>query len=396
LLKVGILSSDNPHKTLVGGKHVHLYLLERALKQMKINFSTCYYEPNVFDTFDMYIRAAFSRFTKMFGNEKVSVRNAIASVDRKLRFFENVNLNVDVVHCHDTVAIAKLRTQVPKILTLHGYFAREALNYFPFSEKWKSMYYDHCLDVEKSAYKRADFIITVDTRIRDYVVANFEYPVEKTAVIYNAVDTDNFRPVTDSEKREIRRKLKIPEDKFVVLVPRRYVMKNGVLYAAQAFEKLRADNRFFFLFIGRGPLKSQIFEILRDNNNALVGDYVDYRDNVWEYYQAADVVLIPSITSENIQEATSLSMLESMSCGKITVCTNIGGMAEIIRDTQNGILIPEKDIDAIADTLVDLCDNYHSFEHVMQEARKYVVQNSSYIVHARKIVEIYNKVMLLT
>ena len=163
------------------------------------------------------------------------------------------------------------------------------------------MYYDHCLDVEKSAYKRADFIITVDTRIRDYVVANFEYPVEKTAVIYNAVDTDNFRPVTDSEKREIRRKLKIPEDKFVVLVPRRYVMKNGVLYAAQAFEKLRADNRFFFLFIGRGPLKSQIVEILRDNNNALVGDYVDYRDNVWEYYQAADVVLIPSITSENIQ-----------------------------------------------------------------------------------------------
>jgi len=86
-------------------------------------------------------------------------------------------------------------------------------------------------------------------------------------------------------------------------------------------------------------------------------------------------------------------MLESMSCGKITVCTNIGGMAEIIRDTQNGILIPEKDIDAIADTLVDLCDNYHSFEHVMQEARKYVVQNSSYIVHARKIVEIYNKVL---
>src|SRR2546426_8993667 len=73
-----------------------------------------------------------------------------------------------------------------------------------------------------------------------------------------------------------------------------------------------------------------------------------------ELYQQVDVVLIPSVTTSGTQENTSIAALEAMASGKPVIATDIGGLPEVIRDGQDGILIPERDPDAVAEAAIRL------------------------------------------
>jgi glycosyltransferase involved in cell wall biosynthesis len=107
----------------------------------------------------------------------------------------------------------------------------------------------------------------------------------------------------------------------------------------------------------------------------------------------ADAILIPSATTHGIQEASSLAMLEGMACGKVAICSNIGGMKEIIQDMNNGILTKEKDPQSIAEAIETIIENPSLRLKIGAEATEYVLQNHSFLVHARKVAQIYDNVL---
>ncbi|ABS60438.1 glycosyltransferase family 4 protein [Fervidobacterium nodosum] len=386
-MKIAILSFDNSKVINYGGKHIHQNLLERALKILGHDVTT-FYPPIESKKFFQILKIILSNPASLFS---YYVRYKKKFQDR-FHLFSSLKLdNFDIVHCHDVGSLYNI-DHPSTVLTLHGYLAREAVNYSPtISEKDKRKIFDFCMQIEKSAVKKAKHIITVDSRLKNYVIQEFGYPEDKVTVIYNAVDTDLFKPVTDEEKILLRGELGFPKDTFIVFVPRRYVKKNGVDYAARAFSKIKS-NDYLFVFAGRGLLKSEIQEILKDNSNALILDAIPNAE-IHKYYKAADLILIPSVSSDDVEEATSLSMLEGMACGKVVVCTNVGGMKEVVKHMENGILIEQKNVDAIVETLHYVKNNYDNFSELRQRAREYVVKNHSYIEHAKKIVEIYEKVI---
>jgi glycosyltransferase involved in cell wall biosynthesis len=86
-------------------------------------------------------------------------------------------------------------------------------------------------------------------------------------------------------------------------------------------------------------------------------------------------------------------MLEGMACGKIVICSNVGGMKEVIKDGKNGFLIEQKSEESIIEKLVYVKDNYDKLEEIRKMAREYVIQNHGYIEHAKKVLEVYEKVL---
>lgn len=384
-MKIAILSADNSKELNLGGKHVHQNLLERALKKLGYEVATFY------PTFE---RRRWVRIVKTLLSNPLTVSftyRYIYRLRKIIDFFARLQISdFDIVHCQDVVSLYPIRHS-KVVLTLHGYFAKEAINYMhaEVSERSRRKIYNFCLDIEKISLSKATHVITVDTRLKSYIVQEFGYPEEKVTVIYNAVDTELFTPVSDEIKLSLRTELNLPKEAFIVLVPRRYVRKNGVDYAAKAFSKLNSPD-YFFIFVGGGPMKQELQKILSNNENALVLDGVP-NSLVHKYYKAADVILVPSVTSDDIEEATSLSMLESMSCGKITICTNVGGMREVVKNMENGILIEQKNPDAIIEALKYVKNNYHNLEQLRNHAREYVLANHSYLEHARKIIKIYEK-----
>jgi glycosyltransferase involved in cell wall biosynthesis len=390
-LKVAIVSSDNSEIVRIGGKHVHQNLLVKGLRELGAEVKT-FYLPwyMVLDTFIGKVLTIMRHPSMVF-----SYYSRYITRFREIsRYFERINFEgYSIVHGHDVLSILNVKHK-NIVLTVHGYLAKEVLNYMKkeISSKEKERIYEACLEIEKKAVSKAKHIIAVDTRLKDYHIDELGVPPDKITVVYNAIDTERFKPVSNKEKTLLRKQLGLPEEKFIVLVPRRYVDKNGVTYAAEAFARMKDDD-YFFVLAGRGPLKEKIKDILRFNENALVLDGVPH-EQVVRFYQASDVILVPSITSkEGVEEATSLSMLEGMACGKVVICTPVGGMKEVVKHMENGILIEQKNPDAIVDAIVFAKEHYGDLEKIRETAREYVVKHHSYLEHAKKVLEIYLKVL---
>jgi len=378
-MKVALASVDNPYIVKSGGKHVHLFLLERGLQHNGVNVDTYYYVPPKI--------AFITKILKKFRNKYVQFK---FTIDNMIKFYDKINFNsYEVVNAHDVVSAVGIKGNI--ILTLHGYFARETINYGDYNEKEKMDIFDYAMEIEKIALERAKAIITVDSRLKEYVVNSFSIPEDKVFVIYNSIDTETFKPISEEKKKELRIRKGISPDKYIILVPRRYVKKNGVIFAARAL-KLMDDNDVMMIFIGRGPEKENIINELGNDERAIVLDAVPH-EQIVEYYQLADIILVPSITSDDVEEATSLSMLEGMACGKVVICSNIGGMKEVVKNGQTGILVPQKSPEEIAGALKSIKRNQELRAEIGYNARKYVEENHSYISHAKKFIQIYESVI---
>jgi len=379
-MKIALASSDNSIKIKSGGKHVHQELLYKGLRELEVDVERVYFDSSSYIiTVPLYLLNDHSTLFK-------------AQISGIMKYFSEKSFSTyNLVHSHDVVSANGIQHE-NILLTVHGYFSREAFDYSSvLNMEDNHELYEWLMKIEREAVSKAKKIIAVDSRIKSYLIDNFKVEPNKVIVLHNAIDENTFAPVDEEIKIELRKKLKIPEKAFIVFLPRRFVPKNGVLYAAEAFSKLKSDN-YFFVIAGRGFLRDQMLEILSGNRNFMFLENLPH-EQIADYYKASDVVLIPSITSNDVEEATSLSMLEGMACGKVTICSDIGGMKEVIRNMENGILIEQKSVEAIINAIVYAKENWDSLENVRINARKCIIEKHSYRSYAQRILEIYKSML---
>ena len=91
-------------------------------------------------------------------------------------------------------------------------------------------------------------------------------------------------------------------------------------------------------------------------------------------------------------EAVSLSMLESMACGKLVIGSNTGGIPEVIQDGKNGFLTIKGDEQDIADKLKYIIEHKDDLKSIQEEAIKTVQRKYTWEVITNQIEEIYKEV----
>ncbi len=187
----------------------------------------------------------------------------------------------------------------------------------------------------------------------------------------------------------------VPENKFVLFCPRRLVKKNGVIYPALALASMKEldRERFLVLHAGEGGERAEMERIIRERQLAdhvrLLGGQDP--EAVRELYRLADAVLVPSVHSENVEEATSLSALEAMASGRPLIAGRVGGLAEMVRDGETGLLVPAADPEALAAAILRLADEPGLGACLAIAAREYVVANHSHLQAAAAYVEVYRR-----
>ena len=98
-----------------------------------------------------------------------------------------------------------------------------------------------------------------------------------------------------------------------------------------------------FLLVGGGCDES----MLRGRASGLSNvEFAGRVDNVGEYYAAMDIFVFPSR-----EEALGSAILEAMSCGLPVIGSNVGGIPEIVRPGENGLLVSNGDIDALYEAI---------------------------------------------
>lgn len=214
----------------------------------------------------------------------------------------------------------------------------------------------------------------------------------------NGVDLNEFYVADNEVVRNYKLKYGLDENKFVMLCPRRWAPTKGIIYLIKAIAILKNTNiadKFQVVFIGNDyedypEYKEEILKFIKENNLEkyikLLGN-IEY-ENMSKVTMASDIIVIPSL-----MEAVSLSMLESMACGKIVVGSNTGGIPEVIKDKENGFLVNKADEVSLADTLQNVIGNYEKFKYINIEARETVEKEYGWEVIAKKVEEIYLKVL---
>lgn len=83
-------------------------------------------------------------------------------------------------------------------------------------------------------------------------------------------------------------------------------------------------------------------------------------------------------------------IMTSYSLCKPVVATNVDGLGEMVEDGKTGLLVPPKDVDALADTIIALLNNDAKREKMADNIRNdYFVGDKSWKIIAEKYIEFY-------
>lgn len=296
----------------------------------------------------------------------------------------------DVVNAQDPFAtLAAIGAGLPTVSTVHGYMTFESISKGSMVEGSKAA--ARMTQVEIEAYQKTGAVVTVDKRLKDYVET---VSGVIGMAISNFIDVDGFRP-EQAQNAALRKAHGVASDDEVLFCPRRLTKKNGVIYPALALvEVLKQRPKAHLIYAGSGEALGAIRQIVADHH---LGDRVTLlgaipHEQVKAYYAMADVVLVPSVHSAGVEEATSISALEAMGCGAPLIACAVGGLKEIVEDGVDGMLVEEKNVPALAAAIVDLLAHPEKGAQFAMAARAKIEAQYSHLAAAKQYSSIYDTV----
>ena len=196
-------------------------------------------------------------------------------------------------------------------------------------------------------YRLADRIITSGEGVRAIVVAAGIAP-ERVVSISAGVDGGRFHAGVSG--RPVRNELGLGEAPVVGLVANVRGSKghNFFLEAARTVLASRPDARF--LIVGDGVGFDEVSRRVRDMGLDPSVCLTGFRRDIPEVMAALDVLVLPSIRSEAIPQVIP----QALAVGTPVVASTVGGSPELIRDGENGRLVPPGDSRALADAILAL------------------------------------------
>ena len=208
------------------------------------------------------------------------------------------------------------------------------------------------------AYKRMlrtfDLLLPCSQYCLEQSQSFWSLPANKLRILYNGVNTRQFRPDHDAAARE-RRQLGI--DKKVVLYVGRVCEQKGTDVLLQAAKRLGERRRDVQLVIA-GPIGQ--FGMKNDANRWLAriasvgGRYLGAVDEgrLRAVYNLADVFVMPT----RINEMFGMAAVEAQACGKPVVSSDAGGLKEVV-PSSCGARFPVGDSAKLADEVETLLDD---------------------------------------
>ena len=203
--------------------------------------------------------------------------------------------------------------------------------------------------IEKMAAPFCDKIICISEAEKQSALDKKICKQDKLQVIVNGIDIEEY------EQRKIaglstvsRKSCGIPESAFVVgMVGRISEQKAPDVFIKAAKQIKQKIPEACFMIVGDGPDREMIEEYARENNIALfISGWVE---NASDYISLFDVALLLSRW-----EGFGLAIPEYMLAGKPVVVSRVDAIPEIVKDTENGLLVKPDDIDGTSNAVLEL------------------------------------------
>ena len=267
----------------------------------------------------------------------------------------------DILHNHQTLMNYHLLfTHQPLIFHYHG-----------ASTKSQKINLGICSIMCK---KRINKIISISKSAKKEIK---QYFTTSNSVIYNGVNTNFYKPNNERKKQKGKPQL--------LFVGNLFEYKN-IQFIIKSFSKLKQKFPDIHLqIIGDGLYKKNLTEMISNLNLQdqieLVGRVDD--EQLKEYYTSCDVY-----TTSSTWEFFNLPLLESMSCGKPVLVSDLPVHEEIISESRAGKIFT-MNVDSFVEELEFILKNYVEFS---ENARKFALEND-WSNMAKRILQVYDELI---
>lgn len=188
-------------------------------------------------------------------------------------------------------------------------------------------------------------LVAVSAQVAEQAIGEEGVNAARVRVIENGIQP--LPHSTPAARAALRKELGIGEKGLLVLTVARFKLQKGYTYLLDAI-RLAGCPEAVFAFAGDGPLRPEMEAKAIDLGVEKRVRFLGVREDVPALLGAADVYVMPSLW-----EGLPIALLEAMSAGLPCVVTAVEGVRDILRDGENGRLVPLGDAAALAAALAD-------------------------------------------
>ena len=225
-----------------------------------------------------------------------------------------------------------------------------------------------------SNLRKVKRVVCVDHNFPNWLRASCAYQAVKLDVI------PNFTEIAEENKKA--------DDRINIIFARRFEKYRGTRIFADAVKKILSEyDNVYVTLAGTGPDEKYLKDALNDFKNRV--EFITYKSgDSLKVHADKHIAVVPTVGSEG----TSLSLLEAMSAQCAVICTDVGGMSNIVLDGYNGV-ISDRNSESLYHCMKDLIDNEQKRITLSQRAYETVKEAFSYEVWSRKWKKVFEDML---
>ena len=286
----------------------------------------------------------------------------------------------DIIHCHFGpngilgIRLKELGIPGKYITSFHGFDVNSYVK-------------KHGKDVYKNLFEKVD-LCTVNTDFTGRKVKALGCEHTKITKLPVGLDIRRF----PFKERKIR-----PENKVNIFTVARLVEVKGVEYSIRAVAKLlKTHSNICYRIAGDGHLREELQGLISrlgaQNKVILLGWKT--QDEVQELYEKSHIFVLSSVIASNDdQEGQGLVLVEAQAMGLPIISTLVGGIPEGVLDGKSGFLIPERNVDVLAERLQCLIEHPEVWPEMGRCGRNFVEKHYDINKLNQQLVKIYQNLL---
>lgn len=357
----------------IGGGQVHVLMLAKHLDREKFEVSI----------------ACNGQGFLVEEASKVGIGTISISMDNRIglkTFCEAVRIfrrsNFDIIHTHGGTAgfwgrIGSLLAGIP-VVRIHSYHGMHYLSKHHTFPR-------HFRVVDRLLLPLTDKVICVcPSDYRKGLEAGIVNE-KKGVIIHYGIETEKFYNI--AQRKALRARYGLDESAIVFGNVGRLHVQKGQRYLLEAFRAVRDSRPYARLWIiGEGELRDKLEKLAQEFGIYNAVQFLGARTDVHELLSAIDVFILSSLW-----EGQPLSIMEAGAAGKPVIATDIDGVADILINGKNALLVPAKDPNALASAMTSMTNDAGLRNHLSASLKGTISDDYTVENMVNRIEDLYQR-----